>query len=498
MAQLRLHGKGDIKTTYFEENKSLLHILQEMGVEISAPCGGNGSCGKCKVKILNVGIVHSCTYYPDDDIEVVLPNQREVQILRHQFEHSLHLNLQPNRLAQDAKNPIGLAIDIGTTSVVFYWINLTSGEIISSTGVNNPQTRYGADVISRINYCTNDESVGALQNAIIDAINKQIEDFVTQNHVSSNEIVKISFSANTTMLHLLSGINPTPIALAPYKAPFTESRKYTALQLGINAHPDAETTLLPSLSAYIGADIIAGLASLKPPAEINNYLFIDIGTNGEMAIVSNEKIYCCATAAGPALEGANISCGMGAFDGAISAYNEQGYQTMSDKKPLGICGSGLLDIIAYLLKKGFINTDGELKENFILATRKQSANGEDIIISPQDVREVQLAKSAIFTGIKLLMQRADLSYQDIDAIYLAGGFGNYMNPDSAIKIGLLPKECSEKIITVGNSSGAGAKLHVLSEDFLFYANDIIKKSELIELSNHPDFEMEFAMNMFFE
>ena len=171
---------------------------------------------------------------------------------------------------------------------------------------------------------------------------------------------------------------------------------------------------------------------------------------------------------------------------------------MSDKKPLGICGSGLLDIIAFLIKKGYINADGELKENFILAPKGQSANGEDIIISPQDVREVQLAKSAIFTGIKLLMQRADLSYQDIDAIYLAGGFGNYMNPDSAIKVGLFPKECSEKIITVGNSSGTGAKLHVLSDNFSLYANDIVKKSELIELSNHPDFEMEFAMNMFFE
>ncbi|PWE00604.1 ASKHA domain-containing protein [Marinilabilia rubra] len=497
MAILRLHDNGQIKESYFKEGLSLLKILHDQNVTISAPCGGNGSCGKCKVKLRNIGLVSSCTYYPNSNIEVVLPNQRESQILTHQYLHSLHLKPEQNLLTKVTDMSIGLGIDIGTTSVVFYWVNLITGELIKSIGVSNPQTKYGADVISRIYYCNNEENISTLQKAILNAINQQIDKFVTQENRSINDIVKVSISANTTMLHLLTGVNPSSIALVPFKAVFTDEKQLTVDELDIKANANAPICLLPSLSAYIGADIIAGLASLNPPEAIKKYLFIDIGTNGEMAIVTNNKIFCCAAAAGPAFEGANIHCGMGAFDGAIAVFNDDGYKTISDDKPIGICGSGLLDAVAYMLKKGIIGADGELNENFMVATKQASGNNEEVVITPQDVREVQLAKSAIFTGIKILMQEAGLDCHDLDAVYLAGGFGNYMNPKSAVTIGLLPEEIENKIITVGNTSGTGAMLHVLSDQFMTHAKTIIHKAELVELANHPEFEMEFAMNTYF-
>jgi len=497
MPNIKLHRNSEIKTSSYETGQNLMQIIQAQGIDISAPCGGNGTCGKCRVKVKNVGTINSCTYWPDKDIEVILPNRIESRILTHQHTNTLKLPLEPSPLAQSLTYPIGIAIDIGTTSIVFYWISLITGSIITNVGIINPQVKYGADVISRINFTCNKNGLITLQRELIDAINKQISDFSISESIAIENIAKISVSANTTMLHLLAGVNPLPIALAPFNAPFTESKIFKSDDLGILAHQEAHIELLPSISAYVGADIVSGLAALQPPAAIKNYLFIDIGTNGEMALVTQDQIYCCATAAGPAFEGANIFCGMGAFDGAISIYNENGYQTISDEKPIGICGSGLLDIVAYLLEKGVLTSDGELHEDYVVASKDASGKGEAIVITPTDIREVQLAKSAVYTGIKLLMLEANMSFEQLDAVYLAGGFGNYLNPESATTIGLLPQEVKGKIITVGNTSGAGAVLHTLSPKFSNYTLSIIEKSKLIELANHPEFEMEFAMNMYF-
>ena len=497
MPQIIIHQDGKISRFAYKPGNSLLFHIQKHSQTISAPCGGNGSCGKCKIHIKEIGEVNSCNYFPTTDIEILLPTSKESLILTHQYQNAIHLEHQKNELAQSCSSPFGIGIDLGTTSVVLYLVNLNNGNLIKRIGFSNPQTKYGADVISRINYCTDNDKLSLLQNEIINAINIQIVELIESLNIALNQIVKVSISANTSMLHLIAAEDPTSLALVPFQPVFTEERVYQAKELEFKINPEANIHLLPSLSAFVGADIIAGLACLSPETRIKKYLFIDIGTNGEIALVTGDKIYCCATAAGPAFEGANITCGMSAFEGAISSFDAEGYQTISDQKPIGISGSGLIDIVAYLLDKNLISMDGILEEDFVVIPKEKSGNGENIIISPQDIREVQLAKSAIFTGIKLLLQEAKLSMDDLDAIYLAGGFGNFLNTENAIKIGLLPEESSKKIIAVGNTSGAGAVLHATSNKFMDYINAVIQKSELVELAKHPEFEMEFAMNMYF-
>lgn len=442
-------------------------------------------------------MVNSCSYYPTQNIEVILPDEKEAKILTHQNKYSLHLPLQVNKWILQSDFPVGLAIDVGTTSMVFYWVSLITGQVIRSIGVGNPQVKYGADVITRITFCTDATKVRILQEELVRAVNQQIDHFVTQEGIQYGHIVKVSVSANTTMLHLLAGVNPGSLALAPFKAQFLEARVYHGSELRFRINSAAEVHLMPSISAYVGADIVSGLASLYPQETVKNYLFIDIGTNGEMAVVTPQKIFCCATAAGPALEGANIYCGMAAFDGAISAFDAYGYQTIGNEKPIGICGSGLLDVMAYLLDRNIVLADGTLNNDFVLVPKEEAGNNEDIVITPQDIREIQLAKSAFFTGIKLLVQEAGLTFEKLDALFLAGGFGNYLNPESAVTIGLFPKELLGKVITVGNTSGTGAVLNTISTQYEQYTDAVIKKAQLIELAKHPDFELEYAMNMFF-
>jgi len=255
---------------------------------------------------------------------------------------------------------------------------------------------------------------------------------------------------------------------------------------------------LPSLSAYIGADIIAGIASLQPHSEHVNALFIDVGTNGEMALITSGKIYCCATAAGPAFEGARIGHGMGAVTGAIHAYYGDGqYQTIGDSKPLGICGSGLIDIVDAMLKSGLLGKDGCLEEPHVVVPAEKSGTSMDICIAPQDIREVQLAKSAIAAGIRILIGQSGLSPDEINALYLAGGFGNHIRTESAVGIGLLPRELARNVVPVGNTSGAGALLAVQSTAFDAVMRGILDRAVVYELSEDDQFFSEFALNMNF-
>jgi uncharacterized 2Fe-2S/4Fe-4S cluster protein (DUF4445 family) len=254
---------------------------------------------------------------------------------------------------------------------------------------------------------------------------------------------------------------------------------------------------MPSISGYVGADIVAGLAALKPKTGISTFLFLDLGTNGELALVTPERWLCCATAAGPAFEAANISCGMPAIKGAISGYAGTGYQTIADAPPVGICGSGLLDVISTLLEAGTISPTGELVEDFVIATPEDSGSGKAVRLTPGDVRELQLAKSAVAAGISILLKSAGVAPQHVDAVYLAGGFGNYIKKESAVRIGLLDQSYLDRIIPIGNASGTGALTALKSEDFDKQVNQLIDRMAYIELSSDPDFVTEYAMHMYF-
>jgi uncharacterized 2Fe-2S/4Fe-4S cluster protein (DUF4445 family) len=300
------------------------------------------------------------------------------------------------------------------------------------------------------------------------------------------------------MLHILLGVNPSSLAYSPFTPVFTEGKMVKASELKLGCNKNCEVKVLPSLSAYIGADIVAGIASIYPDPAHRNTLFIDLGTNGEIALITDGRIHCCSAAAGPAFEGANIEHGMGAVQGAIKSYNGPGnYKTIGDSKPLGICGSGLIDVVAALIETGHIKSDGYMESNFVIVSPAESGTPGGIYLTPRDVREIQLAKSAIVSGINILVQLAGLSINEIDALYLAGGFGNYVDTESAVKTGIIPSGLREKIIPVGNTSGTGALLSVKSVAFDGIVNDILSRMSYFELSGNDDFVLQFAMNMDF-
>ena len=250
------------------------------------------------------------------------------------------------------------------------------------------------------------------------------------------------------------------LALAPFKAQFLEEQVRRGEELKLNCFPGAEIKILPSISAYVGADIVAGLASIAPSENYRNYLFMDIGTNGELALVTENRIWCCSTAAGPAFEGAKISCGMGAVEGAISAYGDEGYSVIGYEKPAGLCGSGLIDLVAWLCENGKIDSDGQLDKEFIIVPASESGTGEDISLNQTDIREVQLAKSAIISGVRILLKQSGLTFDQMDTLFLAGGFGNYINTESAIRIGLIPYQLKDRIIPLAIHQVQGHLLHL--------------------------------------
>ena len=498
MVKLKVHQNGRISETEAGLGEVLLHALRNNGYDIYSPCGGNGTCGKCKVLVKGEGIVTSCIFAVYGSMELVLPDKREAKVLVAQHAHTIQLPLMPGPAGDLSGYPHGVAIDIGTTSLVFYLVNLITGTIVETRAILNPQARYGADVISRIQFTTTQNNgLQILQKEIIDIINQELLHLVQFGGISGNEIIKIAIAGNTTMLHLLLGVDPLSLALAPFKASFLDEQIRTGEEMKLKCFPGAEIKILPSISAYVGADIVAGLASIAPSENHQNYLFMDIGTNGELALVTGKSIWCCATAAGPAFEGARISCGMGAVDGAIAAYGAEGYSVLGDEKPAGLCGSGLIDLVAWLCDNNKIDSDGLLGHDFIIVPASESATGEDISLNQTDIREVQLAKSAIASGVKILMKQSGLTFDQIDTLFLAGGFGNYINIESAVRIGLLPLQLRERIIPLGNTSGTGAMAALKSTRFDDAMKAVISKSILVELASDEDFAIEFAMNMMF-
>jgi uncharacterized 2Fe-2S/4Fe-4S cluster protein (DUF4445 family) len=490
MIKIKIIDSDNIKILQTEAGQSLLNILRGNGYNIYAPCGGKGKCGKCMINVAGEGNMMSCSYYPDKNIEVSLPTKEGGNILISQTEFLENISFKNNN-NHISLRPYGAAIDVGTTTVVIYFLNLLTGRIEKIASFLNPQNIFGGDVISRITYCQEHQNgLKELQQVIINAINNELDKFIEKAKILNEDFEKIVIAGNTTMLHLILGEDPVSIALAPFTPKFTGMQKKEGHSTGLNVNRGADVITLPCISAYVGADIVAGLSVIKPLYK--NYLFLDIGTNGEMALVKGEKIFTCATAAGPAFEGACLSCGMGAVNGAISSFTgPDKYQVIGNSVPRGICGSGIVDIAAYMLLNGLIDNSGLLKETFIIHPESK------IYVTQQDIREIQLAKSAIFSGIRTLMNTAQMTFNDIDALYLAGGFGNYININSAIKIGLLPDELGNRIFPVGNSAGIGALQYLKSEDFEEKVNITLEKSAYLELSDSDEFTVEFVMNMNF-
>ena len=499
MKKVRIRFK-DKEYVIMAEGGNLLDHIRKAGIPIGAPCGGKGTCKKCTVLLHdadegpNSTRVLACETIVESDLFVEVPTPSEARILSEAYWPDL--KIEWNETADEPS--YGVGVDIGTTTVVVFLEDLNSRKNISTYSFLNPQSSYGADVISRVQHVIQEpESLQEQSKLIVRSINDAIQQLSEERSIKSDTIRKISISGNTTMLHILKGSDPSGLAIYPFTPKFLDQQVLTGAELGFEFCSGAEVCLLPSLSAYVGADIVAGIAATELSDNEGYSLYLDIGTNGEMALGNKNRILTCATAAGPAFEGANISCGLGGVDGAIHSFDENGFKTIGSTPPSGLCGSGLVDVIAWLLNQDKLDPSGYLEEAVEFLDGGKTADGLPLQLTPQDIREVQLAKGAIAAGIKTLLSEANIDASQVERLYLAGGFGYALHEDSAARIGLIPENLKSKVIRAGNLAGLGARLALHSEEFKRRVDMIREKAEYFELSNHMGFNEAFVMEMGF-
>jgi len=384
----------------------------------------------------------------------------------------------------------GVALDIGTTTVSARLVDLDCAQVLDTVSEINDQRFFGADVISRINAAKNGRT-----EELFKRINRQTERILKTFEERRNiqNIAKLAVSGNTVMLHLFLNVDPSGMGELPFTPVFLEEKMVKGASLSLSAE---DIIVLPSAAAFIGGDIIAGLAALDITNIPGPSLFIDIGTNGEMALVNGASVLCCSTAAGPAFEGAEISCGMGGVTGAISAVEISkgsiALTTIGNAEPLGVCGSGLVDAVAAMLKLNIIDETG-----FMPGAEKGFCLTPGISILPRDVRQFQLAKSAILSGIKILCKNGGLNVKDIRNVFIAGGFGFFINRHNAVAAGLFPAEFLNLMSVCGNTSLRGALECLTTENFLEKCKRIADQCSVIDLASDPLFTEEFAGNMLF-
>jgi len=496
------------------QGESVLAALVRAGVSVSAPCGGRGICGKCRLTLLN-GKVR----LTDTGVEVKAGSSFcackatalcdiKVSLEQNYFDDNSYTNPLAVKTVNRKVDRAGVGIDIGTTTVQAQLVDLETAETLETFSALNNQRSFGADVMSRIAAARN----GKLKE-LSAAINRQIEETLKQciGKWSITRIEQCTVSGNTTMLHLFAGIDPSAMGEAPYTPVFLEERHFEGKQLSLCAD---RVTLLPGISAFVGADIAAGLAFIDIMNKKENAVFIDIGTNGEIAVWKNscptsldlKKFLCCSTAAGPCFEGAEISCGMGAEAGAIKSISLKEepsnikqfksdplfYTTLGNVKARGICGAGLIDAIAVMKKSGAIDETGALAEKYAQSGFPVT---QGIAVTQRDVRQFQLAKAAIFSGIKILCRKANLEMEDINAAYIAGGLGFFINLENAAEVGLLPAELTKKAAVCGNTSLKGAVKSLTDPAFLPRCREIASCCVTEDLALNSDFTDEFADNM---
>lgn len=490
MAKIKIINQNIENDIEVEEGKTLLDVIKANGYLINAACGGKGTCQKCLVEV-NKKLALACQTKATDN-QIVTFDFPKAQVLTSSVN-----NLDFKVSITNLKDTYGIAIDLGTTTIALYLINLATGEEIDAYSEMNAQITYGSDVITRIEQCNLGQLVN-LHQLIIKQINKMINYIKSKNNIS--EITKLYLAGNPTMTHLFMQVNPSSIGVAPYEPVFVETKRIPGASLKINS---LEVVVLPSISGYLGGDIVGGIIT---SGMLNDKyaLLIDIGTNGEIILKANDKLFGCSTAAGPAFEGAKITYGMGAVTGAIAQVtyvNQQlKYQTI-DGEAKGLCGSGLIDLMAILVQEGIIDETGSFDYECTSPLRVFLAENQfklaNIYLTQKDIREVQLAKSAISAGIMTLIDDAKINIDDIEKVYLAGGFAFYLNKLSAIQIGLIPKEFIDKIVIIGNSSGLGAKVCMLNPKYLTLAEDLSKQVNVIDLSTLKTFSDYFIEKMMF-
>jgi len=404
---------------------------------------------------------------------------------------------------------LGLAVDIGTTKIAGYLVDLETGKTLASIGIMNPQISYGEDVITRIGRARESPAEAArLQNVVITALSQIAIDLCGEVKARPENIVEAVVVGNTAMHHLFLRLPVAQLGLAPYVPAASQALDVKAREIGLNIAPGAYVHLLPNIAGFVGADLVAVLIATEPWKVGKVVLTVDIGTNTEVCLITDDDMTSVSCASGPAFEGAHIQCGMRAASGAIERLrlvdNKVEYQTVYGTPPIGLCGSGILDAIAQLYRVGAIDKGGKMRDKhplvrnvkgrneFVLVKEGEREGGRAVTITQQDVREIQLAKGAIYTGIKLLLEARNRSEAEIEQVIIAGAFGTYIDVASAITIGMLPRLPLSRFRQVGNAAGTGARLALISRQKRAEAQAIARKIKYIELAADPRFMSTFV------
>lgn len=534
----------------------LIDAARAAGIRMETPCDGAGTCGKCKAKVgrealqslsgdahksltmaeRDAGWVLACqaTVHGDLQVELDAFDSDGLQILSE--GQGLAVELAPwvrksydaeagttQVLAGDALLAtetgdttaaiFGIAVDIGTTTLVTTLLDLRTGAEIGVTSSLNPQAIHAQDVLSRIKMGSKPAGLHKLHAELIEEISRQTTQLAFKAGVALANIYEAVFSGNTTMLHLATRTDPASLGKYPYTLSLSGGQHVKARDIDLGISPHGLVYLPPLFSAYVGADITSGILSTRLAEQPGVVLLVDIGTNGEMVLSVDGRLIATSTAAGPAFEGMNIACGMRASRGAVElvALGEDGIrvETIAGGDPVGICGSGLLDVVGELASKCGLDKNGRFQNNGASHSHPwrdqwERLDGKPIFriagpvyLTQKDVRQVQLAKGAIRTGIEMLLKAAGIEAARVDRVLIAGSFGFHLRTVSLIHLGLLPKEFGDRVEFVGNTSKSGAEAFLLSRDAREEMKQIVAQVEVLELANDPAFEKAFVRSLQF-
>ena len=421
------------------------------------------------------------------------------------------------------RSNFGIAFDLGSTTVVGYLIDLNTGHEVGVASAMNPQMAYGDDLVSRISFAaTEPNGLGMLREAAADVLNRVARRLVELHEIEAESIYEVTVVGNTCMTHLLLGLDVSTLGVAPYVPTICREMTVRADEAGLAINPGARVHVLPNVAGFVGSDLVGVVLSTLREDEDRTRLAVDVGTNGEMALLHQGRLYACSAAAGPAFEGARIKSGMRGAPGAIDSVRigeRVEITTIDDRRPMGLCGSGLVDAVAEMLDAGIIDSTGRMLcadevghlplavrerlvereggNEFILATEHETARREPVSLTQRDIRQLQLAKGSIRAAIETLLRTAGITSDDLTEIALAGAFGNYIRKESALRIGLIPPVDLGRIVPVGNAAGAGAKLALISARERERASRLAEHAEHVELACHPDYQNEFMDKMLF-
>lgn len=601
-----LHVTPDEKTLDVPPDQSLLDILAKAGIALVSPCGGEGTCGKCRCKasgalnpptvaerthlggLLDEGYRLSCQALPQGEVFVEIPDTSRVPNIRvlaggvgrevpffpnvrqrsfrweklgleatgshfdllvHLLNARADLRLELSVAQELAENlhvgrpyygvilgdrlveiregteplPIlGVAVDVGTTTVVAQVVHLGTGQNVGTASALNEQTQYGGDVISRINHANESpRGLEELREAVHRTIRRCVENAVAKSGFTATDIYEMTVVGNTTMLHLFAGVHPRSLGQLPYSPVFSRGMNIPAEAFDFGLNRRGNIYLLPSVAGYVGADTVGAMIATRFDEETDRVrLLADIGTNCEIVLQKGREIFACSTPAGPAFEGARMDYGMLAGPGAIERVyfgEDCEIRVIGNESPQGLCGSGIVDIAAELFRVGILDDTGRIQgadellealpPKLMARIHEQekgnvfevalSAEGTPILFTQHDVREIQLAKAAIRSGIETLLEVANVRAEELDEVLVAGGFGNYLNKENAQRLGMIPQISLDRVRFVGNAALVGARLALISAEMRSRAERLARTIRHVQIAGTPNFRMRFTEAMLF-